>query len=159
MEVEMEDPWSSLTLSISSQLVQQMGSGRWPITGWRMTETGQWEGTHMMTCQVLSPVFVCHPPPRDPPPHPPSPPFLPPLCQIPTGRSEQQRLVMKGLSNGSFLYPSPTKLVWQLFPLCRPALYCLCLPVNTFWVNEFHYRAFCVHVYTSMCVCAFVGQD
>lgn len=29
--------------------------------GWRMAGKGRWEGTRMMTCRVLSPVFVCLP--------------------------------------------------------------------------------------------------
>lgn len=67
----------------------------------------------MMTCQLLSPVSVCFFVLRGPPPSP-----CQGLPQSPTGI--MHHLVMKGLSNGSFLYPSLTKLEWQLFPLPIP---------------------------------------
>lgn len=122
-----------------------MGLGCWRLKP-RARVKDDWEGTvggH--THDDLSgsvACFVCLSFLSDP-----TPPSLLPLCF----RAPQVGMkcsVMKGLSNGSSLYPSPTKLAWQLFPPPDRALYCLCLEVNTFRVNIFHYRLACMCVFS-----------
>lgn len=116
VEVRME---SSQFFNPVNQQAACSPDGLWALMErcWRMVGSGQWEGwwwpvkfCHLPLCAVFS-----SPLPPPPPPHLPTPALL----QSPTG--SMRCLVMKGLSNGSFLYPSPTKLVWQLFPLPRPA--------------------------------------
>lgn len=110
--------------------------------GWRRTGKGQWEGTHMMTCQLLSPVSVCFFVLRGPPPSP-----CQGLPQSPTGI--MHHLVMKGLSNGSFLYPSLTKLEWQLFPLPIPD-FILSLSGSEYILSEW------ISLEALVCVCSHV---
>lgn len=107
---------SFLTLALSRQLVQQMGCEHWQAQRRAKVkdDLGRTVGGHAhdnlstrVTCLCL-PFFLAWPSAL-PPPHAP--------LQSPTG--SVQCLVMKGLSNGSFLYPGPAKLVWQLFPLPR----------------------------------------
>lgn len=124
--------------------------GRWALgadshsteQGWRRTGKGRWEGTHMMTCQLLSPVSVCFFVLRGPPPSP-----CQGLPQSPTGI--MHHLVMKGLSNGSFLYPSLTKLEWQLFPLPIPD-FILSLSGSEYILSEW------ISLEALVCVCSHV---
>lgn len=78
---------------------------------WLMAGRGRWEGACMMTCRSPSSAFVPFPPPWPNP--------APVLPQSPTGSG--RCLVMKGLSNGSFLYPRSPNLVRQLSRLHRAA--------------------------------------
>ena len=127
--------WVPLTLFIGRQLVHQMGLGCWQSKGegWLGKDGGRarawWpvEFCHLSLCAFL----FLHDPAPSPPLTPLTPPRPPP--QSPAGRA--QWLVMKGLSNGSFLYPSPTKLVWQLSPLPRPA-FILSLSASEYILSE-----------------------
>lgn len=131
--------WVPLTLFIGRQLVHQMGLGRWQSKGegWLGKDGGRarawWpvEFCHLSLCAFLFSPWPSPNPPTHSSPSPRPPPPAPP--QSPTGST--QCLVMKGLSNGSFLYPSPTKLVWQLSPLPRPA-FILSLSASEYILSE-----------------------
>lgn len=115
--------------------------GPWTLTehGWRMTGKGRWEGIRMLTCRVLSPVFVCLSFLHDPP-------TSPPRTQLQSPTGSTQCFVMEGLSNGSFLYPSPTKQMWQLFPLPRPG-FILSLSGSEYVLSEW------ISLQTLLCAC------
>lgn len=87
----------------------------WPLTEqcWLMAGRGRREAACVMACWGPSPAFVPFPPPW------PTPPPTHVLPQSPT--SSGRCLVMKGLSNGSFLDPCSPKLVRQLSHLHRAA--------------------------------------
>lgn len=114
----------------------------WPTTEqcWLKAGRGWREGACVMICRAPSSDLV--------PFHPPWPTPAPILPQSPTGSG--QCLVMKGLSNGSFLYPRSSKLVRQLSHLHRAA-FTLSLSGSECTLNEWISLSARVRV----CMCVF----
>lgn len=128
---------SSWTPLISRQLVHQMGLGHWQSNaeGWLGKDSGR--------AHTWWPVKFCHLPlcaflfSMNQPPH--------PSCSA----SEAPQVacnVWWWKASVMDLFYIQAHLNWCDSSSLSPdqALYCLCLGVNAFWMDEFHYRAFCV---------------
>lgn len=148
--------WVPLTLFIGRQLVHQMGLGRWQSKGegWLGKDGGRarawWpvEFCHLSLCAFLFSPWPSPNPPPTPPPR-----LAPPPLRL---RAPQvARSVWWWKASVMDLFCIQAQLNWcdsSPLSLDQP-LYCLCLRVNTFWVNEFHYRPLlCMRVCKRVCV-------
>lgn len=132
---------------IGRQLVHQMGLGHWRnnAEGWQGKDDGRahtWWAVkfrHLPLCAFL--FSMTHPP------------LLLLRC---FGAPQVACNVWWWKASVMDLFYIQAHLNWCDSSSLSPdqALYCLCLGVNAFWMDEFHYRPFCLRVCVHVCVCS-----